>query len=205
MHSQNMLSEELPATDLAAFASELARQHGVVFERSPRGSSGLPVRHLVSAELTPDATEQLAIALWQARVINTATMVSLLGRHLSETHTNAGDHKRARQAEDSRVEAGDLPGKKAPAFDSSVKQSAPPPHDFRERFTGAGLADCLMVTGAWDELTALLMAQPEICAAILTWFTEPGDIEYPFFVEGHRIAREVLARLARKRHEDPAP
>lgn len=52
-------------------------------------------------------------------------------------------------------------GRFAPSY--TCKSSTPPPHNFREVHKGAALAECLAVTGAWDEFDLLLSEQPHIC------------------------------------------
>ena len=70
--------------------------------------------------------------------------------------------------------------------------SQPPPINFRDIHVGAGLAECLAVTGAWDEFDLLVRSQPEICPEIATWFCEPGDPEAPAIAEAVRRARLVI-------------
>lgn len=73
------------------------------------------------------------------------------------------------------------------------KVSQPPPKNFRELHVGAGLAECLAVTGAWEEFDALIHEQPWICPEIVTWFCEPGDPEAPALAEAVRRAKLLLA------------
>lgn len=74
----------------------------------------------------------------------------------------------------------------------SGKVSEPPPHNFRDLHTGAALAECLAVTGAWIEFDLLLREQPQICPDILRWYCEPGDPEAPAFWEARRRAEVAI-------------
>lgn len=192
-------SVKIPRQGLAAFVADLAQRYDVRSERMPCISEGVIDRNLVTEELMPDSTERLAIALLDADIISGPALVTILGRYLNETGFDANGYGQdsAGQAKEESSRTGWIARTIASyPVGLRVKQSAPPPHNFREMHTGTGLAECLIVTGAWDELEELLLFEPEICAKILSWYAPPGDGEYPFVVVGQRIAREVLARLA---------
>lgn len=70
---------------LSAFIGNLAKQHGVVYEKTGSGSLAEVVTYLAGDLAKPDETEQLVIALRRANVIDGRTMVMLLGRYFDET------------------------------------------------------------------------------------------------------------------------
>jgi len=80
-----MLPQEIPHQGLKAFIADLARRHGVAYERTPSSVLAQVITRLSDDDVKPDATERLVIALRRAKIINGSTMVTMLGRYFDET------------------------------------------------------------------------------------------------------------------------
>jgi hypothetical protein len=80
-----MFDHEIPPQGLSAWIADLAKRHGVAYERTPSSALAEVVTRLSDDDVKPDATEQLVIALRRANVIDGAEMVTLLGRYFDET------------------------------------------------------------------------------------------------------------------------
>jgi hypothetical protein len=68
----------------SVYVAELARRHGVVSVRTPHDALAEVITRLSDDEIATDETENLIVALKRAGVIDGATLVDLLGRHLDE-------------------------------------------------------------------------------------------------------------------------
>jgi hypothetical protein len=75
---------EIPTVGLAAFVADLARQHGVVYERTGSSALAQAITRLSGDDGAPDPTERLIIALRRAELIDGNTMLTLQGRYLDE-------------------------------------------------------------------------------------------------------------------------
>jgi hypothetical protein len=71
-------------TRISAYVAELARQHGVIHVRTPHDTLAEIITQLSDDEIATDETEDLIVALKRTGVIDGATLVDLLGRHLDE-------------------------------------------------------------------------------------------------------------------------
>ena len=81
MTSQSL---NIPAADLAPFVADLARLHGVAYERTGSSALAQAITRLSGDDGAPDSTERLVIAMRRAKVIDGRTMVTLLSRYLNE-------------------------------------------------------------------------------------------------------------------------
>jgi len=70
----------------SAYVADLARRHGVAYVRTPHDAMAEVITRLADDDIVTDETEDLIVALKRAGVIDGATMVDLLGRHLDEMH-----------------------------------------------------------------------------------------------------------------------
>lgn len=75
---------DIPTTGLAEFIADLARKHGVRYVRTGVDDLADAVTRLSDDVVVPDETEDLIVALKRANVIDSLTMVSLLGNYLDE-------------------------------------------------------------------------------------------------------------------------
>lgn len=80
-----MLTQDIPTRGLQSFVADLAKRHGVTYERTPSSALAQAITRLSDDDVKPDATERLVIALRRAKVINGAAMVTMLGRYFDET------------------------------------------------------------------------------------------------------------------------
>jgi hypothetical protein len=71
--------------NVAALVRELARAHNVSFHASPDDAFAAAVSRLSDAEVQPDDTEDLLVALTRARIISNADSVALHALHLDQT------------------------------------------------------------------------------------------------------------------------
>jgi hypothetical protein len=75
---------EIPTIGLGAFIADLARQHGVVYERTGSRALAQTITRMSGDDGSPDPTERLIIALRRAELIDGKTMLTLQGRYLDE-------------------------------------------------------------------------------------------------------------------------
>lgn len=80
-----LLVEDIPTTGLRSYISKLASDSGVQYVRDGYSVMAQVITRLADDEVRPDETEQLVIALRRSKVIDGATMVTLLGRYFDET------------------------------------------------------------------------------------------------------------------------
>ena len=74
----------LPTSGLADFVMKLANRHKVRGERTSEDDLADVITRLSGDTVAPDNVEDMIVALKRARVIDGATMVSLLGNYLDE-------------------------------------------------------------------------------------------------------------------------
>jgi hypothetical protein len=79
-----MLLQNIPTTGLKTFVDELARRHGVRYDRTGTRALAQTITRLADEEVVLDETEQLLIALHKARVIDGAAMRVILSRYVTE-------------------------------------------------------------------------------------------------------------------------
>lgn len=75
---------DIPTFGLKEYIAGLARQHSIRYTRTPDDALAEASTRLAGDEITTDETENLLVALKRAHVIDSATMVSLLGNYLDE-------------------------------------------------------------------------------------------------------------------------
>lgn len=75
----------MPLTQTSVYVADLARQHHIAYTRTPCDALAEIVTRLSDDEIVTDETEDLIVALKRKGIIDGATMVDLLGRHLDET------------------------------------------------------------------------------------------------------------------------
>ncbi len=80
-----MSALNIPLTGLHEFIDDLAKRHGVIYERTSYSALVQVITGLAGDEAKPDGTEQLVIALRKADVKDGPTMLTLLGRYFDET------------------------------------------------------------------------------------------------------------------------
>ena len=73
-------------TRTGAYIAKLARRHHITYARTPDDALAEIAMRLADDEVVTDEIEDLIVALKRAGVIDGATMVDLLGRHLDEAH-----------------------------------------------------------------------------------------------------------------------
>ncbi|WP_250532373.1 hypothetical protein [Caballeronia sp. ATUFL_F1_KS39] len=78
------MSLKLPNTGIREFVADLAKKHNVEYIETNYSALARQISRLSDAEVAPDETEKLVIALRQAKVIDGPTMVALLGRYFDE-------------------------------------------------------------------------------------------------------------------------
>jgi hypothetical protein len=71
-------------TPTGIYVAELARRHGVVPVRTSHDALAEVIARLSDDDIATDETEDLIVMLKRAGVIDGATLVDLLGRHLDE-------------------------------------------------------------------------------------------------------------------------
>lgn len=74
----------VPTTGIAAFVQNLARQHNVRYIRSPADELADVATRLAGDQVKTDEIEDLIVELRRSKVINSETMVALLGNYLEE-------------------------------------------------------------------------------------------------------------------------
>ena len=79
-----MTDIDVPTSGLAEFIADLARKHGVRHVRTGVDDLADVITRLSDDVVVPDDTENLIVALRRAHVIDSSTMVSLLGNYLDE-------------------------------------------------------------------------------------------------------------------------
>ena len=79
-----MTDIDVPTSALAEFIADLARKHGVRYVRTGVDDLADVITRLSDDVVVPDDTENLIVALRRAHVIDSSTMVSLLGNYLDE-------------------------------------------------------------------------------------------------------------------------
>ena len=79
-----MTSFEVPTSGLADFVKNLAHSHGVRYVRSGIDDLADVITRLSDDEVVTDETEDLIVELKRSKVIDSSTMVSLLGNYLDE-------------------------------------------------------------------------------------------------------------------------
>jgi len=79
-----MTTVEVPKSGLADFVLNLARLHKVRHVRSANDELADVVTRLADDAVVTDAIEDLIVELRRSHVIDSATMVSILGNHLEE-------------------------------------------------------------------------------------------------------------------------
>lgn len=75
---------DIPTTGLVEFIADLARKHGVSYVRTGVDDLADAITRLSDDEVVPDDTENLIVSLKRANVIDSLTMVSILGNYLDE-------------------------------------------------------------------------------------------------------------------------
>lgn len=75
---------DVPTSGLAEFVANLARKHGVRYARTGVDDLADVITRLADDVVVPDDTENLIVALKRANVIDSFTMVSLLGNYFDE-------------------------------------------------------------------------------------------------------------------------
>ena len=75
---------DIPKVGISSFVIELARQHGVAYQRTGLSDWAQAITRLSGDDGAPDQIEQLVIALRQARVIDGRLMLEILGRYFDE-------------------------------------------------------------------------------------------------------------------------